>query len=72
MPSDSAQHRLVLEAIVLVHNFRTTVFNKEYVWCKNLHGYDRIAQYYFHPGDYNREVHGIVDGAESDKRSNNE
>jgi hypothetical protein len=49
---------------VRVHNYRTkmvdfnqfnTVFNTEYVRIRNLHGYDRIAQYYFRPGDYHRD-----------------
>jgi hypothetical protein len=68
---------LVIEAIVLVHNFRTdyvgysqiqTVFLPEYVRIKNLQGYDQIAQYYFHPGDYNSKVDG--DGSGSDGKSN--
>ena len=29
-----------------------TVFDPEYVWIKNLQGYDQITQYYFRPGDY--------------------
>ena len=28
------------------------MFDPEYVRIKNLQGYDRIAQYYFQPGDY--------------------
>ncbi len=81
LPSNSAQCRLVLEAIILVHKFRTdyvgysqikTVFDSEYVWCKNLNGYDRIAQYYFRPGDYDSKVDEAVDGAnDSDESSNN-
>ena len=27
----------------------------EYVRIQNLNGYDRISQYYFHPGDYNTD-----------------
>ncbi len=27
----------------------------EYVRIQNLNGYDRIAQYYFRPGDYNTD-----------------
>jgi hypothetical protein len=47
LPSDHALCRLVIEAIVLIHYFRTdyvgysqlqTVFDLEYVRCKNLHG----------------------------------
>ena len=67
LPSDPALCRLVIEAIVLVHNFRTdhvgysqiqTVFDAEYVRIENLQGYDRIAQYYFRPGEYDSEVDG--------------
>jgi hypothetical protein len=82
LPSNSVQRHLVLEAIILVHNFRTdyvgysqikTVFDSKYVWCKNLHRYDRIAQYYFWSGDYNSKVDEAVDGAnDSDESSNNE
>ena len=64
LPSDHYQRRLIIEAIVLVHNYRTemvgfnqinTVFDPEYVRIQNLNGYDRIAQYYFRPGDYNTD-----------------
>ena len=77
LPSDSALRRLVIEAIVLVHNYRTdyvgysqiqTVFDPEYVWCENLHGYDCISQYYFCPGEYDSEIDG--DGSESDGENN--
>ncbi len=81
LPSNSVQHHLILKAIILVHNFRTdyigysqikTVFDSKYVWCKNLHGYDKIAQYYFRPGDYDSKVDKAVDRAnDSDKSSNN-
>ncbi len=76
------QRCLILEAIVLVHNFCTdyvgysqikTVFDREYVRCKNLHRYDRIAQYYFCQEDYDSKVDKTVDGAnESDEISKNE
>ena len=65
LPSDSETRRLVIEAIVLLHNFRTefvgynqikTVFDPEYARIENLQGYDRIAQYYFRPGDYDSDV----------------
>jgi hypothetical protein len=65
LPSDSAQRRLVPEAIVLVHNFQTeyvvysqikSVFDPEYVCVENLQRYDRIAHYYFRPGEYDSEV----------------
>ena len=65
LPSDSETRRLVIEAIVLLHNFCTefvgynqikTVFDPEYARIENLQGYDRIAQYYFRPGDYDSDV----------------
>jgi hypothetical protein len=64
LPSNHHQRWLVLEAIVLIHNYWTelvgfnqinTVFDPEYVHVQNLDGYDRIAQYYFHPGDYDSD-----------------
>jgi hypothetical protein len=64
LPSDSEQCHLMLEAIVLIHNFCTeyvgcsqikTVFHPKYAWVKNLVGYDQIAQYYLQPGDQNSE-----------------
>ena len=67
LPSNPALRRLVIESIVLVHNFRTdyvgysqiqTVFGPEYVRVENLQGYDQIAQYYFRPGDYDSEADG--------------
>ena len=79
MPSDSALRRLVIEAIVLVHNYRTelvgysqiqTVFDPEYVRCENLQGYDRISQYYFRPGEYDSDIDDDVN--ESDGGSNAE
>jgi hypothetical protein len=79
LPSDHALCPLVIKVIVLVHNFRTdyvgysqikTVFDPEYVWIKNLQGYDQISQYYFHPGDYNSKVDG--DETDNDTESNKE
>ena len=32
-----------------------TVFDAEYVRVQNLEGYDRIAHYYFRPGEYNSD-----------------
>ena len=75
LPSDSEQRRLVLESIVLVHNFRTeyvgysqikSVFDPEYVRVENLHGYDQISQYYFRPGDYNSDIDGSGDGSDDE------
>jgi hypothetical protein len=80
LQSDSSQRCLVLEANILVHNFCTdyvgysqikTVFNREYVRSQNLHGYDRIAEYYFCSGKYNSELDGAGDGARSDNNSSN-
>ena len=68
LPADHKQWRLVIEAIILVHNYWTemvgfnqinTVFDPEYVHIQNLHGYDRIAQYYFCPGDYDSDSDGV-------------
>ncbi len=76
LPSDPALRCLVIEAIVLIPNFQTnyvgysqiqTVFDPEYVHCKNLHGYDQIAQYYFLPGQYNSKID--EDGNDSDSES---
>jgi hypothetical protein len=73
LPGDDEMRHLVLDAIVLVHNFRAdyvgysqirTVFDPEYERVANLDGYDRIAHYYFRPGDYDSEVNGS--GGESD------
>jgi hypothetical protein len=64
LPSDHFQRRLVIEAIVLIHNYCTelvgfnqisTVFDSKYVHIQNLEVYDRIAQYYFRPGEYNSD-----------------
>ena len=75
LPSNPALRRLVIESIVLVHNFRTdyvgysqiqTVFDTEYVRVENLQGYDQIAQYYFHPSEYNSEVDEEADDDDDD------
>ncbi len=75
LPSNLVQQCLVLKAIVHVHNFQTeyvggnqikTLFDTGYVQVQNLHSYDRIAQYYFHPGEYNSEVDGS--GSKSDDK----
>ncbi len=47
-----------------------TVFDPEYVRSENLHGYDQIAQYYFHPGEYNSNID--EDGNVRDSKSNEE
>jgi hypothetical protein len=76
-PSDNAMRRLVIEAIVSVQIFQTdyvgykymkTILDLEYVCVENLQGYDLIAHYYFHPGDYDSEVEGSGSGSdESDE-----
>lgn len=59
LPSNSAPCHLVIEAIVLLHNFGMefvgyssqikTVFDPEYAQIESLHdSYNHIAQYYFH------------------------
>jgi hypothetical protein len=77
LPSDPTLCCRVIKTIEQVHNFRTdyvgysqiqTVFLPKYFWVKNLQGYDQIAQYYFRPGDYDREVD--KDGIGSDGKSN--
>ena len=42
-----------------------TVFDPEYVRVESLEGYNRIAQYYLRPGDYNTDDDDD-DGSESD------
>ena len=42
------------------------MFDPEYVCVANLHGYDRIAQYYFRPGEYDSEVDGDDDTSSND------
>jgi hypothetical protein len=75
LPSNHYQRQLVFEAIVLIHNYRTesvgfnqinTVFDPEYVCVQNLDGYDRIAWYYFYPGDYDSNDNGDGNGMISD------
>ncbi len=76
LPSDTAFCHLVIEAIVLVHNFWTnyvgysqiqTALEAEYVRVENLQGYNQIAQYYFCPGEYDSKV----DGEAADENENN-
>ncbi len=64
---------------MLIHNFRTdyigynqiqTVFDPEYVWVKNLEGYNRISQYYFCLGDYDSKVDR--DGTDNDNENGKE
>jgi hypothetical protein len=78
LPSNHHQRRLVLEAIVLIHNYRTelvgfnqinTVFDPEYVRVQNLYGHDRIAQYYFRPGGYDSNDDGDGNSMISDNKN---
>jgi hypothetical protein len=71
---------LVIESIVLVHNFQTdyvsysqiqTVFGPEYVRVESLQGYNQIAQYYFRPGEYDSEA-DMDDDNGGDGRSDKE
>ena len=77
LPSDHFQRRLVIEAIVLIHNYCTelvgfnqisTVFDSKYVHIQNLEVYDRIAQYYFRPGEYNSDDNDDGNSDGSDKQ----
>ena len=61
LPSDKLKRRRVIECIILVHNYRmeivghnqiSAVFAPEYERVINIHGYDRICQFYLQPGDY--------------------
>jgi hypothetical protein len=78
LPSNHHQRRLVLEVIVLIHNYRTElvgfnqinmVFDPEYVCVQNLYGYNRIAQYYFRPGDYDSNDDGDGNSMISDNKN---
>ncbi len=75
LPTDNLQRRKILEAIIFVHNFRTevvglsqirTVFDPEYERSITLEGYDRIAQYYLCPGDYETDEDEDLDGNDDD------
>ena len=65
LPTHCSQRRLVVESIILIHNFKTeivglnqikTVFDPEYEQCINLEGYDRISQYYRRPEDFELKI----------------
>ena len=80
LPSDSFRRRQVIEAIVLIHNYRTelvglsqikTVFDPEYERIQTLDGYDRIHQYYLRPGDYETDDDDESEGYK-DSDSDNE
>ncbi len=40
---------------IVGHNQISTVFAPEYERVINIHGYDRICQYYLQPGDYDTD-----------------
>jgi hypothetical protein len=75
-PKHHYQRWLVLESIVMINNYRmelvgynqiNTVFDPEYVRIQNLEGSNKIAQYYFCPGDYNiNEDNGRSDSIDDD------
>ena len=55
------KHRLVLELIILIHNYRTelvglnqvnTIFDPKYKWVVNLEGYDGISQHHLWLEDF--------------------
>ncbi len=62
LPSDKLKCRRVIECIILVYNFRTELFGHNQISAVfvpkyervliNIHGYDRIPQYYLQPGNY--------------------
>ena len=67
LPGNSRQRRLVMESIVLIHNFRTnivgynqikTVFDPEYERFITLEGYDRISKYYLQAEDFELDSNG--------------
>jgi hypothetical protein len=77
LKSDDFQRRLVIEAIILIHNYRmelvgfnqiNTMFDSAYVHIHNLEGYDRIAQYNFRPDEYNSNDNdnGNSDGSDEE------
>jgi hypothetical protein len=56
LPGNPSKQKLVIQSIVLIHNFKTknvglnqirTVFDPEYERYISLHGYDRIRRCYF-------------------------
>jgi hypothetical protein len=64
IPSQNDKIRLVLEGILLIHNYHMEivgsnkikpVFNPEYEWYANVGGYDRIGNYYLQPKDYDSD-----------------
>ena len=65
LPSNFRQMRLVMESIVLIHNFHTekvgynqikTVFDPKYERFITLDGYDHISQYYLQPEDFQSDT----------------
>mgnify|MGYP006205063927 FL=1 len=67
LPSNFRQRRLVMESIVLIHNFCTdivgsnqikTVFDPEYKRFITLDGYDPISNYYLQQEDFKSSTDG--------------
>ena len=67
--SDKYKRRLVIECIIFVHNFLTsvigqnqiaTVFDPEYERVINVHGHNRIQRSYLEPGDYETDEEAEV------------
>ena len=61
LPGNPEKRKLVIQSIVLIHNFRTeivglnqikTVFDPQYEMYISLRGYDRIRRYYFNEDDF--------------------
>jgi hypothetical protein len=60
LPGNPTKWKMVVQSIVLIHNFRTeivglylirTVFDPEYERYNSLHGFDRSRRYYFNEDD---------------------
>ena len=60
LPTDGMKQRIILESIILIHNYRTEivgcnqikpVFDPEYERSMNIEGYDWIDRYYIQSED---------------------
>ena len=67
LPSNFRVRRLVIESIVLIHNFCTdivgsnqitTMFDPEYERFITFDGYDHISNYYLQPEDFESNTDG--------------
>ena len=79
LPTNNYRRRQILEAVVFIHNFWMevvgfsqikTVFDPEYERIITLEGFDRISQYYLHPGDYVTEDEDSDEDSGTDNSSN--